>query len=96
MSGPLDAGERPGDAAEDLGGDAGHAFDADLGLLATAGKLKAGLTIRNALSPDFETAQGAPLELPWRARAGVSYRLLPALLLVVLLYQGYLLVAGAL
>lgn len=54
-------------------GRSGNAFDADLAIMARAGDLKAGLTIRNAASPEFESADGQPVELPWRARAGVSY-----------------------
>ena len=83
VSGPLGAGESPGDAAADLEGDGSNAFDADIGLLATAGRLKAGVTIRNALSPSFETRSGARFELPWRARAGVSYLVSAALLMAV-------------
>jgi len=83
VSGPLGAGQSPGDAAADLDGDGANAFDADIGLLATAGRLKAGVTVRNALSPSFETRSGARLELPWRARAGVSYLVSEALLMAV-------------
>ena len=80
VSGPLGAGESPGDAAADLDGHGSNAFDADIGLLATAGRLKAGVTVRNAMSPSFETESGARFELPWRARAGVSFLVSTALL----------------
>ena len=83
VTGPLGAGESPGDAAADLDGDGSNAFDADIGLLATAGRLKAGVTVRNALSPSFETGAGARFELPWRARAGVSYLVSSDLLMAV-------------
>lgn len=60
-----------------------NAFDADVGLMARAGDLKVGLTVRNAASPDFETDDGTRLELPWRPRAGVSYLLTPAVTLAL-------------
>jgi F plasmid transfer operon protein TraF len=48
-------------------------FDADLGVMASAGKLKAGLTLRNASQPSFRTPDGArTLRLEREARAGVS------------------------
>lgn len=80
VTGPLGVGETPLDASDGLDGDAGHAFDADLGVMVTAGPLKAGLSVRNALSPEFDTPEGGVIELPWRARAGVSYLVLPSLL----------------
>ena len=83
VTGPLGSGESPGDAAADLDGDGANAFDADIGLLATAGRLKAGVTVRNVLSPSFETGSGARFELPWRARAGVSYLVSSDLLMAV-------------
>lgn len=72
-----------GEAAEGLEGQGGNAFDADIGLLATAGALRAGLTFRNVTSPSFEAADGTVLELPWQARAGASYLVLPALTMAV-------------
>lgn len=83
VTGPLDHGQSPGDAAADLDGDGSNAFDADIGVLATAGRLKAGVTVRNALSPSFATAAGARFELPWRVRAGASYLVSTALLMAV-------------
>lgn len=48
-------------------------FDADLGVLAAFGRLKAGLTLRNASAPTFARGGGAaPLRLARQARAGVS------------------------
>ena len=62
-----------GEAVDGLEGEGGNAFDADLGVLATAGPLRAGVTFRNLTSPSFEATDGTVLELPWQARAGVSY-----------------------
>ena len=58
---------------------AGNAFDADLSVMATSGPIKAGLTIRNIFSPEFEAADGSTQELHVLARAGVSYLAAPAL-----------------
>ncbi len=78
-AGPVVGMSDAGEAADGLEGQGGHAFDADLGVLATAGPLRAGLTFRNLTSPEFEAADGTVLELPWQARAGVSYLVAPAL-----------------
>ncbi|MEX2270044.1 MAG: hypothetical protein WD690_01145 [Vicinamibacterales bacterium] len=50
-----------------------NALDADLAVMAVSGPVKAGLTFRNVLSPEFEAPDGTRLELPWLARAGVAY-----------------------
>jgi F plasmid transfer operon, TraF, protein len=48
-------------------------FDADFGVMATLGKLKAGVTLRNATEPSFDTPDGTrSLPLERQARAGVS------------------------
>ncbi|MEP6914894.1 MAG: conjugal transfer protein TraF [Acidobacteriota bacterium] len=48
-------------------------FDADLGLMATLGRVKAGLTVRNATEPGFKTDGHTPsLTLQRQARAGLS------------------------
>jgi hypothetical protein len=47
-------------------------FDADLGVMATAGRLKAGLTVRNVSEPSFRTPGGNSLHLERQARAGIS------------------------
>ena len=62
-----------------LEGKGGHAFDADLSVMATSGPVKAGLTVRNIFSPEFEAEDGSTQELPLLARAGVSYLATPAL-----------------
>ena len=78
-SGPLAAGQELGEAADGLERESSNAFDADIGVLVTAGDLKAGVTFRNVMGPEFETPDGARLALPWRARAGVSYLVTPAM-----------------
>jgi hypothetical protein len=47
-------------------------FDADLGVMATVGRLKAGLTVRNVSEPSFRTQGGRSLQLERQARAGIS------------------------
>jgi hypothetical protein len=48
-------------------------FDADIGIMAAAGALKAGVTIRNLTQPRFVTERGGPaLSLNRQARAGVA------------------------
>jgi hypothetical protein len=48
-------------------------FDADIGVMATLGSLRAGLTVRNVTSPEFDTPAGDPLELDRQSRAGIAY-----------------------
>ncbi len=60
-------------AGADLVGQASNKFDADLGVMAVAGRLKAGLTLRNLTEPAFETAGGGSrLRLDRQARAGIA------------------------
>ncbi len=66
-----------------LESEAGNAFDADVAVMATAGDLKAGLTLKNLTSPAFEAPDGTRLELPLLARAGISYLATPALTVAV-------------
>jgi hypothetical protein len=48
-------------------------FDADVGVMATAGTLKAGLTVRNVTEPAFPTgSDGRALSLDRQVRAGVA------------------------
>jgi hypothetical protein len=59
--------------AGDLVGLGSTKFDADLGVMATAGRLKAGITLRNATAPGFDSAGGGPaLTLERQARAGIA------------------------
>ena len=64
------------DAAE-LDGKGTSRFDADVGVMATAGAFKAGITVRNLTRPHFATRTGqAALTLPRQARAGVAMTIL--------------------
>lgn len=56
----------------DLPGRSATKFDADLGVLATAGPLRAGLTVRNLREPEFRTGSGAALTLERQVRAGLA------------------------
>jgi hypothetical protein len=49
-------------------------FDADVGVMAVFGALRAGVVVRNVREPEFETASGDTVELKRRSRAGLSYR----------------------
>ncbi len=61
------------DDAGDLAGEGSTKFDADIGVMATAGKVKAGITFRNVTAPEFDSAGGGPaLKLERQARAGVA------------------------
>jgi hypothetical protein len=68
------------DEASDLIGSASNKFDADIGVIATAGHLRAGLTIRNAVEPEFE-GPGGTIELKRQFRAGVAVTLVEGVLL---------------
>lgn len=48
-------------------------FDADIGFLANFGSLRAGLTVRNVRSPDFELPATGSLQLDRQTRAGLAY-----------------------
>ena len=48
-------------------------FDADIGVMATLGTVRAGLTFRNLTEPDFSTAAGEALTLKRQTRAGIAY-----------------------
>lgn len=65
------------EAAEILGR-ASNTFDVDIGVMASGGPLRAGLTIRNVREPEFEAAgSDRVLTLERQARAGVSYLIAP-------------------
>ncbi len=58
-------------------------FDADIGVMASFGAVRAGLTVRNVTEPDFSTATSDPatvLTLKRQTRAGVSYVGVPGLI----------------
>jgi hypothetical protein len=66
------------DAAGDLEGENSRQFDADLGVMASTASFKAGLTLRNATEPSFESSDGGPeLKLQRQLRAGVAVVLVP-------------------
>lgn len=63
---------------EDLRGRGSNKVDLDLGVMATVGSLKGGLTLRNLREPEFSAPEGArALKLERQARAGVSYAVTP-------------------
>jgi hypothetical protein len=62
----------PLDRAESLPRRASSAFDVDVGILATFGRLRAGVTGRNLVAPEFEAPDGARLGLERQVRAGVA------------------------
>jgi hypothetical protein len=68
------------DSAGDLPGASTNRFDADIGVMATAGKVRAGLTVRNLTEPDFSTADGESLTLKRQTRAGITYVGVPGLI----------------
>lgn len=60
-------------AASDLDGRGSTKFDADVGIMATAGTVKAGLTIRNVTEPEFRTGSAdGSVSLRRQARAGIA------------------------
>jgi len=68
------AGEALDHEAAELLGRASNTFDLDVGVMATGGPLKAGLTVRNVREPGFEApGTGRELVLERQARAGLSY-----------------------
>ena len=69
------------DSGPDLPDNSTNTFDADIGVMATLGKLRAGLTVRNVTSPDFDATDGTELTLDRQTRAGVSYRGLQGVIL---------------
>jgi hypothetical protein len=60
------------DVAEDIAGNTTNKFDADIGVMASGGRLKAGLTVRNVSEPRFDDPSGRSIRLERQARAGVA------------------------
>jgi hypothetical protein len=60
------------DRANELGGKGTTRFDADVGVMLSGPLVKAGLTIRNLTSPEFDAPGGDALKLPRQARAGIA------------------------
>jgi hypothetical protein len=62
------------DAVDDLPSSDENEFDADIGVLATRGALRVGVTLRNVAEPEFDTPGGTePVKLDRQSRAGVAY-----------------------
>ncbi|HEY7497204.1 MAG TPA: conjugal transfer protein TraF [Vicinamibacterales bacterium] len=57
-----------------IGEEASTKFDADIGVMASFGALRAGVVVRNVREPEFETADGGAIEMKRHSRAGISYR----------------------
>jgi len=68
------------DGAGDLPDVSTNKFDADIGVMASLGTVRAGLTVRNVTEPDFSTADGGAVTLRRQTRAGVSYVGVPGLI----------------
>jgi hypothetical protein len=68
------------DGAGDLPDRSTSAFDADIGVMAIFGAIRAGLTVRNVAEPDFETVSGSELTLKRQTRAGFSYAGVPGVI----------------
>jgi F plasmid transfer operon, TraF, protein len=62
------------DESSDLIGRASNKFDADVGVMAILGKMRAGVTVRNLTEPEFETVdETSSLRLQRQGRAGVAF-----------------------
>ena len=59
------------DEANDLVGAASNKFDADIGVIASSGNLRAGFTVRNVVENEFE-GPGGTIELKRQFRAGLA------------------------
>jgi hypothetical protein len=68
------------DGAGDLPDASTNKFDADIGVMALLGNVRAGLTVRNVTEPDFASASGQALTLTRQTRAGISYVGVPGLI----------------
>jgi hypothetical protein len=54
-------------------GEARNRFDADIGVLATIGRLRLGLAVRNLTEPEFDAGSTRPWEIERHARIGASF-----------------------
>jgi hypothetical protein len=61
----------------DLPGRSTTRLDADLGIVAAAGPLRAGLTVRNVREPEFPTGSGESLTLERQVRGGLALLVAP-------------------
>jgi hypothetical protein len=82
-SGAVPAGDRDDllDGAGELPDLSTSKFDADVGVMAIFGVVRAGLAVRNVTEPDFSTVSGEAVEVKRQTRAGVSYVGVPGLIL---------------
>jgi hypothetical protein len=55
------------------GGDTDHRFDLDIGVLAVAGPVRAGLLVRNLRAPVFDQPDGTEIALPRQVRLGAAF-----------------------
>lgn len=75
---PTDTAEKIFDRDLALIGNAANRFDLDVGVMATGGPLRAGLTVRNVTEPGFAVSDGGnDLRLERQVRAGVAYAITP-------------------
>ena len=69
------------DGAGDLPDESSSKFDADIGVMASLGNVRAGLTVRNVTEPDFSTRKRrVALALNRQTRAGISFVGVPGLI----------------
>ncbi len=68
------------DGTDELPDKSTNKFDADIGVMATLGTVRAGLTVRSVAEPDFSTASGEILTLKRQTRAGIAYVGVPGLI----------------
>lgn len=68
------------DSAENLRGSSSNAVDADLGVMAAFGPVKAGLAVRNVRQPEFELGPDRAIRLQRQTRAGASYIGVPGII----------------
>ena len=81
-SGTVPDGDRDDllDGAGELPDMSTNKFDADIGVMASFGKVRGGLTVRNVAEPDFSTTGGGVVTLNRQTRAGIAYVGVPGLI----------------
>ena len=84
VSSGLDRDDVLAGSGDEFSGRASTKFDADVGIMASLGILKAGLTVRNLAEPEFPSAQsGRALKADRQVRAGVSFLALQSWLMAI-------------
>jgi hypothetical protein len=71
------------DRAENVIGASGNQFDADIGIMARVGTLRAGLTVRNVREAEFSVPGEDPLRLDRQVRAGIALTIATDILLAL-------------